>query len=221
MIDHMLRMAVAAALAAAAVAQTNQGSQFHPQPPQPRAAQACPQASPQTGGMQGDVRPTQVTMQDDHGRNGAAKPLLARELFHLIDRNGDGRIDDGEAMQFRAAVERVVREARERQLQRTKDGKEIHGDLREIRDDRQDLRDDKRDVRDDLRDGDLRDLRDDRKDLRDDRQDLRDDRQDLQQDLRQRAADRPQGMPAPSGEVRLQTVRAPAAPRTAPVTVRR
>jgi len=217
MIDHLLRTAIAAALAAAAVAQTNQGSQFHPQPPQPRAAQACPQAT----GAQGDVRPTQITMQDDHGRNGSAKPLLARELFRLIDRNGDGRIDDGEAAQFRAAVERVVRDARERQLQRTPDQKDVHGDLRNVHDDREDIRGDLHDIRDDLRDGDVRDLRDDRRELRDDRQDLRDDRQDLQQDLRQRAADRPQGMPAPQGEVRLQTVRAPAAPRTAPVTVRR
>jgi hypothetical protein len=160
------------------------------------------------------VRPTQITMQDDHGRSGAQKPLLARELFRLVDRNGDGRIDDGEAAQFRAAVERVVQQSRERQLQRTPDQKDLRGDLRNIHDDRQDLRDDRRDIRDDLRDGDLRDFRDDR-------QDLRDDRQDLQQDLRQRAADRPQGMPSPQGEVHLQTVRAPAAPRTAPAPIRR
>jgi hypothetical protein len=211
MIDHMRRTAVVAALAAAAVAQTGQGSQFHPQP---RAAQTSPQPSPQTGGPQGDVRPTQITMQDDHGKSGASKPLLARELFRLIDRNGDGRIDDGEAAQFRAAVEHVVQQSHERQLQRTQDQKDLHGDLRDIHDDRQDLRDDRRDVRDDLRDSDLRDFRDDR-------QDLRDDRQNLQQDLRQRAADRPQGMPAPQGEVRLQTVRAPAAPRTAPAPIRR
>ena len=162
-------------------------------------------------------------MQDDHGKGGPARPLLARELFRLIDRNGDGRIDDGEAAQFRAAVERVVRDSHERQLQRTQDQKEIRGDLREIHDDRQDIRDDRRDIRDDLRDGDVRDLRDDHRTLRDDQQDLRNDRQDLQQDLRQRAADRPQGMPAPQGEVRLQqTVRAPAAPpRTAPAPIRR
>jgi hypothetical protein len=159
----------------------------------------------------------QITMQDDHGKSAAPKPLLARELFRLIDRNGDGRIDDGEAAQFRAAVERVVRDARERQLQlqRTQDQKDIHADLREIHDDRLDIRDDQRD-------GDLHDLRDDRQQLRDDQQDLHNDRQDLQQDLRQRAADRPQGTPAPQGEVHLQSVRAPVAPpRTAPAPIRR